>query len=103
MLELGKSKPWPDALEVLTGSRELSAEATNEYFSPLIKWLQKERAREKYPIGWDLKDGVDDALKNESKNACQDSSKCSTGSSILKVNILWLPIMTSIFYIGIYS
>jgi peptidyl-dipeptidase A len=40
MLEMGASKPWPDALEAFTGSREMSGKAMIEYFAPLMKWLK---------------------------------------------------------------
>lgn len=40
MLEMGASKPWPDALEAFTGSREMSGKAMLEYFAPLMKWLK---------------------------------------------------------------
>lgn len=36
MLEIGASKPWPDALEAFTGSREMSGKAMLEYFAPLM-------------------------------------------------------------------
>jgi peptidyl-dipeptidase A len=50
MLEMGASKPWPDALEAFTGSREMSGEAMIEYFRPLMSWLQEQnRARQ---CGW---------------------------------------------------
>ncbi len=39
MLELGSSRPWPEALEVLTGSREMDATAIIDYFAPLKTWL----------------------------------------------------------------
>ena len=42
MLEMGQSKPWPDALEVLTGQREIDAGALLEYFAPLQKWLDEQ-------------------------------------------------------------
>lgn len=42
MLELGRSKPWPDALEALTGKREMDATALVLYFDPLIKWLEEQ-------------------------------------------------------------
>jgi peptidyl-dipeptidase A len=42
MLEMGASKPWPDALEVFTGSREISGEAMAEYFAPLKAWLDEQ-------------------------------------------------------------
>jgi peptidyl-dipeptidase A len=42
MLEMGQSKPWPDALEALTGEREMDAGALLEYFAPLKKWLDEQ-------------------------------------------------------------
>jgi peptidyl-dipeptidase A len=42
MLETGASKPWPDALEAFTGTREMSGEAMIEYFRPLIGWLEQQ-------------------------------------------------------------
>jgi len=42
MLELGASKPWPDALEVFTGSREMSGKPMLRYFAPLSAWLAKQ-------------------------------------------------------------
>ena len=32
MMEMGASKPWPDALEALTGQRQMDATAMAEYF-----------------------------------------------------------------------
>ena len=49
---MGKSKPWPYALEKLTGSREMSVAPLKEYFEPLQKWLVNERCSKKYKIGW---------------------------------------------------
>jgi peptidyl-dipeptidase A len=39
MLKLGASVPWQDALEELTGSRDIDASAITEYFQPLMQWL----------------------------------------------------------------
>jgi peptidyl-dipeptidase A len=39
MLAMGMSKPWPDALEALTGSRQMDATAILDYFEPLSTWL----------------------------------------------------------------
>ncbi len=39
MLEMGASKPWPDALQAFTGSREMSGKAMVAYFKPLMTWL----------------------------------------------------------------
>jgi peptidyl-dipeptidase A len=50
MLEMGQSKPWPDALEVLTGQRQMDASAILEYFAPLQKWLDEQNKGQKF--GW---------------------------------------------------
>lgn len=42
MLEMGASKPWPDALEAFTGTREMDGKAMISYFAPLMDWLKKE-------------------------------------------------------------
>ena len=39
MLALGASKPWPDALEAFTGSRQMTGKSMVRYFAPLTKWL----------------------------------------------------------------
>ena len=50
MMELGASRPWPDALQALTGERELDATAIVEYFAPLRKWLDEQNRGS--AIGW---------------------------------------------------
>jgi peptidyl-dipeptidase A len=50
MLEMGASKPWPDALKVFTGTREMSAKPMLEYFAPLKKWLDQQNKGK--PSGW---------------------------------------------------
>jgi peptidyl-dipeptidase A len=45
MLELGASRPWPDALEALTGQRTMDAGAMAEYFAPLKTWLDEQNAK----------------------------------------------------------
>ncbi|HET9754033.1 MAG TPA: M2 family metallopeptidase [Myxococcales bacterium] len=42
MLSLGASKPWPDALEAMTGQRQMDGSALLEYFQPLQAWLAKQ-------------------------------------------------------------
>jgi peptidyl-dipeptidase A len=44
MLEMGASKPWPDALEAFTGERQMSGAAMVEYFAPLKAWLDEQNA-----------------------------------------------------------
>ena len=42
MLALGASKPWPEALEAITGARQMDAAPMIEYFAPLSKWLEEQ-------------------------------------------------------------
>ena len=42
MMEMGQSQPWPDALEAVTGQREMDATAILDYFAPLKKWLDEQ-------------------------------------------------------------
>jgi peptidyl-dipeptidase A len=42
MLEMGASKPWPDALEAFTGTRQMSGKAMVDYFAPLMDWLEEQ-------------------------------------------------------------
>jgi peptidyl-dipeptidase A len=39
MLRMGLSRPWPEALSALTGSKEMDATAMLDYFAPLQAWL----------------------------------------------------------------
>jgi len=39
---MGQSKPWQDALETLTGSRQMDASAIMDYFAPLKTWLDEQ-------------------------------------------------------------
>ena len=50
MLQMGLSRPWPDALEALTGQREMDATALLDYFAPLKRWLDEQNKGVK--VGW---------------------------------------------------
>jgi peptidyl-dipeptidase A len=50
MLEMGASRPWPDALEALTGQRQMDATAIVDYFAPLKRWLDQQN--EGRTCGW---------------------------------------------------
>ncbi|MFP2895312.1 M2 family metallopeptidase [Corallococcus sp. 4LFB] len=50
MLEMGASKPWPDALAAMTGSRQMDATPMLEYFAPLRRWLQEQNKGQQ--CGW---------------------------------------------------
>ena len=48
--EMGAARPWPDALEAFTGSREMSGKPILRYFAPLSAWLKKQNAGK--TCGW---------------------------------------------------
>uniref|UniRef100_A0A6B2E7X0 Angiotensin-converting enzyme n=1 Tax=Phlebotomus kandelakii TaxID=1109342 RepID=A0A6B2E7X0_9DIPT len=53
MLQMGSSKPWPEAMEVLTGQRKMDAGPLIEYFRPLSEWLQKKNKELGAYVGWE--------------------------------------------------
>lgn len=50
MLAMGASQPWPEAMEAITGQRELDASAIIDYFAPLKAWLDGQN--EGRQCGW---------------------------------------------------
>ena len=50
MLAMGASKPWPDALEAITGDRQMDATPILEYFQPLQTWLKEQNKGQQ--CGW---------------------------------------------------
>jgi peptidyl-dipeptidase A len=43
MLELGASRPWPEALAALGGESKFDATALLDYFAPLKTWLDAQK------------------------------------------------------------
>jgi peptidyl-dipeptidase A len=50
MLEMGASRPWPEALQAFTGTREMSGRPMLEYFAPLQRWLEQQNRGKQ--CGW---------------------------------------------------
>ncbi|KAF2896393.1 hypothetical protein ILUMI_09782 [Ignelater luminosus] len=53
MLRMGSSRPWRDAMEVLTGERKINASGLLTYFEPLRKWLENENRKNNVYVGWE--------------------------------------------------
>src|SRR5215467_6638863 len=52
MLSMGQSKPWQEALEAISGQKEMDATALADYFAPLKTWLDEQNKANGYPVGW---------------------------------------------------
>jgi peptidyl-dipeptidase A len=50
MMEMGISRPWPEALRALTGEEKMDATAILAYFEPLHAWLKEQNQGRK--CGW---------------------------------------------------
>lgn len=51
MLRLGASRPWPEALQAMTGESKMDATAIIDYYKPLTDWLGKQNQGE--TCGWE--------------------------------------------------
>lgn len=64
VMKLGFSKPWPEAMAMITGQPSMSALPLVDYFQPLTDWLEKENNLNNEARGWpeyDWKPPVDGA------------------------------------------
>jgi peptidyl-dipeptidase A len=50
MMEMGQSKPWPEAMTAFSRETSTDASAVADYFKPLDEWLTKQNKGEK--CGW---------------------------------------------------
>jgi len=50
MMAMGQSRPWPEALQAMTGETRADAGAMMEYFAPLKAWLDEQNRGN--PVGW---------------------------------------------------
>ncbi len=54
MLEMGMSKPWPEALKAMTGKDTIDGTALLEYFAPLKQWLDEQNEAAGAVPGWEM-------------------------------------------------
>lgn len=50
MMEMGQSRPWPEAMQAFTGETTNDASAILDYFAPLNAWLTEQNRGK--PCGW---------------------------------------------------
>ena len=86
MLKMGASRPWKEAMEVMTGQPDMSTDAIREYFLPLEKWLKKENKKNGVRVGWDHDDSsvmCSDQTYTTSQTTDQPSTTSQTGQNTL--------------------
>ena len=81
MLRMGSSKPWPDAMEEMTGQRKIDPSAILEYFKPLEDWLIKKNEELGVNIGWESKYN-----QKEIPNHEQELFSCHSDCKFHKLN-----------------
>lgn len=69
MLAMGASQPWQDALEAMTGSREMDATAILDYFAPLKIWLDEQNKGRQCGWGSDMGTSPEPETAQEPKEA----------------------------------
>lgn len=52
VMKMGFSKPWPEAMTLITGQPKMSVQPLMEYFQPLIDWLEEENKKNGDVLGW---------------------------------------------------
>ncbi|XP_071782790.1 angiotensin-converting enzyme [Centroberyx gerrardi] len=52
VMKLGFSKPWPEAMTMITKQPKMTAQPLMEYFQPLIEWLETENNKNSDIRGW---------------------------------------------------
>nr|CAB3219680.1 angiotensin-converting enzyme-like [Phallusia mammillata] len=52
MLQMGSSKPWPEAMQAIVGSNKMSTASLRRYFQPLTDWLHAQNVANGETVGW---------------------------------------------------
>ncbi|XP_071941340.1 angiotensin-converting enzyme-like [Antedon mediterranea] len=86
MLSLGSSKPWPEAMEQITGQREMDAGPLVEYFKPLTDWLIEQNTQNNEELGWPESTWMPDAPP-------------SGGSTMVFCNTLLIAVMSLVTFL----
>uniref|UniRef100_A0A3P9IDH5 Angiotensin-converting enzyme n=1 Tax=Oryzias latipes TaxID=8090 RepID=A0A3P9IDH5_ORYLA len=102
VMKLGFSKPWPEAMAMITGQSKMSAQPLMQYFEPLIQWLQRENQMNGDVIGWPEYDWkpqekFEVANKVEFLGLYLYESSASTGSWVLLGVALIFAVTTIVF------
>jgi len=96
MLKLGKSRPWKEAMEVMTGQPEMSTGAIREYFKPLEDWLKKENTKAGVKVGWGSLDL--NSVCEQHPDAIASPRSGQQGLGVVSASILIISLVLSRFF-----
>lgn len=91
-LKLGMSKPWPEAMEKLTGQPNMDVRPLLEYFKPLIRWLEEKNKYER--PGWTPVCPKFSRNRNTQPDQIQDNRNSSNHLQIGIILLLFLVILS---------
>ena len=97
MLQAGSSKPWPEVLEKMTGSKKMQADAILEYFQPLEAWLDKEIQKDSIPVGWNST--IDNFFPDPSPATTTPATTPNTTSESSKLMTSYFLTLFALFYV----
>ncbi|XP_044855270.1 angiotensin-converting enzyme isoform X4 [Mauremys mutica] len=86
-MKLGYSKPWPEAMQLITGQPNMSADALMTYFKPLTDWLIQENTRNGETLGWPEYNWTPYAGSSNSSGGGQAPSSASAKVSFLGMSL----------------
>ena len=79
MLRLGGSRPWKEAMEVMTGEPKMDTDAIREYFAPLELWLRAENKKSGVTVGWEHSDDEVMCESRLDRAVTEEVVKCPKG------------------------
>ncbi|KAM3859472.1 angiotensin-converting enzyme [Diretmus argenteus] len=85
VMKLGFSKPWPEAMTMITGQPKMTAKPLVEYFQPLIDWLEAENNKNREVRGWPEYDWKPSNTKVDFLGMRVDSAAATAGQWVLLV------------------
>ncbi|XP_030629868.1 angiotensin-converting enzyme isoform X2 [Chanos chanos] len=89
VMKLGFSKPWPEAMAMITGHPNMSALPLIEYFKPLIDWLESENKKNNEVLGWPEYNWApstsNEAVKTDFLGMSVDEAAATAGQWVLLV------------------
>ena len=80
----GGQPPWPDALEALTGGRQMDATAIVDYFAPLKTWLDEQNRGQ--PVGWEQSRSAPRFSPNASRSTARLLGTAVSGGSLPSIS-----------------